>query len=102
MDMPKTAKRRNAIPTMIAGGVDNQPIVLDEIVDAALPYETHRALRDSGMSVLDVIAGNVPGLDPVEIITEVWERVLEYDEYERCMDLLPGLLADYGYPVEQR
>jgi hypothetical protein len=88
------------LPTMIAGGVDGQPIVLDEIVDAALPYETHRALRDSGLSVLDGLAGNVPGLDPVEVIVEVWERVLEYYEYERCMRLLPDLLAEYGYPVE--
>ena len=99
-DKPEEPVRRNTVPTMIAGGVDAQPIVLDEIVDAARPYETHRALWDSGLSVLDVVAGNVPGLDPVEIIVEVWERVLEYDEYERCMRLLPDLLAEYGCPVE--
>jgi len=68
---------------MIAGRIDDQPIVLDEIVDAALPPETHRMISDSGLSVRDVLAGNVPGLDPVEIIVEVWERVLEYAEYER-------------------
>jgi hypothetical protein len=81
-------------------GVDDQPIVLDEIVDAALPRETHRMLSESGPSMLDVLEGNVPSLDPVEIITEVWERALEDDEYERCMRLLPDLLAEYGYPIE--
>ena len=99
-DKPEEPVRCNTVPTMIAGGVDDQPIVLHEIVDAALPYETHRALWDSGLSMDDVLAGNVPGLDPVEIIVEVWERVLEYDEYEWCMRLLPDLLAEYGYPVE--
>jgi hypothetical protein len=99
-DKPEKAPRRNTKPTMIAGGVDDYPIVLDEIVDAALSFEAHRALWDSALTVLDVVAGKVPGLDRVEIITEVWERVLEYDEYERCMRLLPDLLAEYGYPVE--
>jgi hypothetical protein len=97
---PDQATSRNTMPTMIAGGVDDQPIVLDEIVEAALPTETLFALWDSGLSVLDVLEGNVPGLDPVEIITEVWERALECDEYQRCMRLLPDLLAEYGYPVE--
>jgi hypothetical protein len=100
INVPDEVKRRNTMPTMIAGGVDDQPIVLDEIIDAALPYETVRALWASGLSVLDVVAGNVPGLDPVEIIVEVWERMLEYDEYLRCMALLPELVAEYGYPVE--
>jgi len=81
---------------MIAGGVDDQPIVLHEIVDAALPNETLRMLSDSGLSMCDVLAGNVPGLDPVEIITEMWERALESDEYQRCRRLLPDLLAEYG------
>jgi hypothetical protein len=85
---------------MIAGGVDDQPIVLDEIIDAALPRDTHRMLSDSGLSVHDVLARNVPGLDPVETITEVWERMLEYEEYERCMRLLPDLLAEYEMPVD--
>src|ERR1700674_4356944 len=95
----RESARRNTMPTMIAVPVDDQPIVLDEIVEAALPRETHRMLSDAGLSVLDVLAGNVPALDPVEIITEVWERELEYDEYERCMRLLPDLLAEYENPV---
>jgi hypothetical protein len=99
-DKPDEAKRRNTMPTMIQGGVDDQPIVLHEIVEAALPRETHRMLSDAGLSVLDVLAGNVAGLDPVEIIVEVWECELEYDEYERCMRLLPGLIAEYENPVE--
>ncbi len=57
-------------------------------------------LTDADLSVFDVVAGNVPGFDPVEIITTVWEKCLEYDEYQRCMLLLPDLLAEYGYPVE--
>ena len=57
-------------------------------------------LSDSGLSADDVLAGNVPGLDPVEIITDVGQRVLACDEYERCMRLLPGLLAEYGYAAE--
>jgi hypothetical protein len=99
-DKPDEAERRHTMPTMIQGGVDDCPIVLDEIVDAALSYETHRMLSDSGLTVDDVVAGKVPGLDPVEIIVEVWERVLEYDEFERCMRLLPDLLAEYQEPVE--
>jgi hypothetical protein len=31
---------------------------------------THRTLSESGPSMLDVLAGNVPGLDP-QVITEV-------------------------------
>lgn len=48
----------------------------------------------------DVLVANVPGIDSVEIITEVWERELEYDEYLRCMALLPDLLAEYESPGE--
>jgi len=68
---------------------------VSQLLVAALPLETHRRLSDSGLCVRDVLAGNVPGFDPVEIIVEVWERMLEYDEYERCMRLLPELLAEY-------
>jgi len=34
---------------------------------------------------MDVLAGKVPGFDPVEIVTGVWEACLEDDEYARCM-----------------
>jgi len=55
-------------------------------------------LSDSGLSVRDVLPGNVSGLDPVEIITVVWERMLEYDECLGCMRLLPDLLAAVREP----
>jgi hypothetical protein len=99
-NVPDEATTRNTIPTMIAGGPDDEPIVLDEIIDAALPLETHRMLSHAGLSLRDVLAGNVPDLDPIEIITEVWERMLEDDEFEGCMRLLPDLLAEYENPVE--
>jgi len=43
-DKHTEAMGRNAMPTMIAGEVDDQPVVLDEIVEAALPNETLFAL----------------------------------------------------------
>jgi hypothetical protein len=42
----------------------------------------------------------VPGLDPVEIITTVWEDNLPDDEYARATGQLPDLLAEYQTPVE--
>ena len=49
---------------------------------------------------MDVLAGKVPGFDPVEIVTGVWEACLEDDEYARCMARLPELLAEYQTPNE--
>jgi hypothetical protein len=46
-DKPEEATRRNTTLTVIAGRVDDRPIVLDEIVDAALLRETHRMLSDA-------------------------------------------------------
>ena len=86
--IPKT------LPTMV-WGYDEDPIVLDEIIEAALSIEQLRALRDAGLTVIDVLAGNVPGLDRVEIIVGVWDEHLPDDEYARCMGLLPDLLAEY-------
>jgi hypothetical protein len=54
-----------------------------------------RALYDSGRSVLDILAGKVPELDPVEIITTVWEDNLPDDEYARATGQLPNLFAEY-------
>jgi hypothetical protein len=82
------------LPTMVPGD-DEDPIVLDEIVDAALSANTHRMLHDSGRTVLDVLAGNVPELNPVEIIVGVWDAMLPDDEYARAMAQLPDLLEEY-------
>jgi hypothetical protein len=82
------------LPTMV-WGCDEDPIVLHEVVEAALSYDQLRALWDAGLSVIDVLAGNVPGLDPVEIVAGVWEECLEDDEYARCMGRLAELLAEY-------
>jgi hypothetical protein len=43
------------LPTMIPGD-DEDPIVLHEIVDAALSVEDHQMLRDSGRMVPDLLA----------------------------------------------
>ena len=85
------------LPTMIPGD-DEDPIVLYEIVDAALSIEDHQMLRNSGRTVLDVLAGKVPELDPVEIIVGVWDEMLPDDEYARAMAQLPDLLAEYQTP----
>ena len=89
------------LPTMIPGD-DEDPIVVYEIVDAALSTEDHQ-MRDSGRTVLDVLAGDVPGLDPVEIIIGVWDETLlaeQRDEYARAMAQLPDLSAEYQTPDE--
>ncbi len=52
---------------------------------------------DSGLAS---VAGAV--VDNPKHPLEVCERLFEYDEYERFIALLPELLAEYGYPVEQR
>jgi hypothetical protein len=87
------------LPTMV-WGYDEDPIVLHEIIEAALSYAQLRALWDAGLSVLDVVAGKVPGLNPIEIIVGVWEECLEEDECARCMARLPELLAEYETPVQ--
>ena len=54
--------------------------------------------REKGLTVLDVLAGKVPELDPVEIIEGVWDEYLlgeHLDEYNRAMAQLPELLAEY-------
>ena len=56
--------RPRTLPTM---SDHEEPIVLDEIIDP-LSIKDHQMLRDSGRTVLDVLAGTVPELDPVEII----------------------------------
>jgi len=86
----------NVLPTMIPGNDDDDdPIVLCEVLEANLPDDTLLMLRESGRTVNDVLAGNVPGLDPWEIIIGVWETMLPPDEYARCRARLPGLLAEY-------
>ena len=85
------------LPSMIPDA-DEDPIVLDEIVDAALSTEDHQMLRNSGRTVRDVLAGRVAELDPVEIIIGVWDAMLlpeNEDEYARAMGRLPDLLAEY-------
>ena len=44
----------------------------------------------------------MPDLDPVEIITDEWERALQHDDYPRCLALSPHLLGEYGYGVPRR
>ena len=85
------------LPTMVPGD-DEDPIVLYEIIDAALSIEDHQMLRDSVWSLRDVLAGRVPDLDPVEIIVGVWDEMLLAEhphEYARAMSRLPELLAEY-------
>ena len=99
---PQEPTKPRTLPTMIVGE-EEEPFVLAEIVDAALSIEDHRMLRDSDLTVLDVLAGNVPGLDPVSIITGVWDEHLldeHLDEYSRAMAQLPDLLAEYQRPDE--
>jgi hypothetical protein len=84
-------------------GDHEEPFVLDEIIDAALSIEDHQMLRNAGWTLSDVLAGNVPDLDPVEIIIGVWDEHLlaeHPDEYWRAMEQLPDLLAEYQTPVE--
>jgi hypothetical protein len=90
------------LPTMIPGD-DEDPIVLDDIVSAALSPEQDRMLLDSGLTLDDVFAGRVPGLDPVEIIIGVWDAHLRDehpDEYARAMAQLPDLLEECQRPEE--
>jgi hypothetical protein len=98
-DKLKTSGERTigVLPTMIPGD-DDDPIVLDEIVSAALSIEDIYMLRDSGLTVGDVLARRVPGLDPVEMIIRVWDEhlLVEHpDEYARAIARLPDLLAEY-------
>jgi hypothetical protein len=85
------------LPTMIPDD-DDDPIVLYDVLEANLPDATLRMLRESGLTVNDVLAGNVPGLDPWAIVIAVWEEVLPEDEYARCRARLPDLLAEYESP----
>ena len=88
------------LPTMIPGKNDDDPIELDEVLEANLPDETLRMLRESGRSINDVLAGNVPELDPWDFIIGLWEEMLPLDEYARYRARLPGLLAEYESPQE--
>ncbi|MGO9875459.1 MAG: hypothetical protein ACLPVY_16855 [Acidimicrobiia bacterium] len=64
IDKSEEAQHANTMATMIAGGVDDRPIVLDELVEAA-PANVTRFAVDSGLSVLDLLAGNMSGIDPL-------------------------------------
>jgi hypothetical protein len=59
--MSEEPVQRRTIPTIVSGD-DEEPFVLDEIIDAALTREQHRALSASGLTVLDVLAGRFPSL----------------------------------------
>jgi hypothetical protein len=96
-DTSDEAMTPRVLPTMIPGD-DEDPIVLDDIISAALSTEDTQMLLDSGLTTADVLAGNVPELDPVEIIVGVWDAHLlaeHPDEYARAMAQLPDLLAQY-------
>ena len=45
--------------------VDDDLIIIDEVLEANLPDNTLRMLKDSGRTVLDVLAGTVTDLDPI-------------------------------------
>jgi hypothetical protein len=98
-DRSADALSGQVLPTMIPD--DEEPIVLDEIIDAALSREDHRMLSERGLTVMDILAGNVPEFDPVDIIIGVWDTHLldeHLDEYNRAMGQLPDLLAEYATP----
>lgn len=96
MSEKTTRMTARVLPTMIVD--DEEPIVLDEIIDAALSIEDHQMLLDSGLTVSDILAGKVPEFDPVEIIIGVWDEHLlaeHPDEYARAVAQLPELLHEY-------
>ena len=95
------AMRPRTLPTMVPSDHE-EPIVLDEIIDAALSNADHQMLRNSGRTVLDVLAGTVPELDPLEIVIGVWDEHLPDDEYARAMAQLPDRLEDYQTRDEWR
>ena len=61
------------LPTLIAGDDEDPEVDPCEVLEMSLSTEQHRMLRDTGRSVQDVLDGNVPGLDPDEIVAKAME-----------------------------
>ena len=66
------------LPSLIAGDDEHLEVDLWEVLEMSFPLDTLVMLRRQGISVHDVLDGNVPGLDPGEIVARAMEETGSY------------------------
>jgi hypothetical protein len=86
---------RHILPTLISD--EDEEFCPEDVIQAALSLNQYDTLRWLGYTITDAWENKVPGLDPVGIIEEVWENVLDESEFARMRCVLDELRTGWPY-----
>jgi hypothetical protein len=67
------------LPTLVPGDDEDPEVDPYEVLEMSLSTETLQMLSDTGRSVQGVLDGNVPGLDPDEIVAKAMDETGGYN-----------------------